>query len=47
MLHGCVPTMDVLSKLETITFFAIGHTSEHLGEVQSIKGLMGLKGAPL
>ena len=41
------PSIDVLSKVETITFFAIGHTSEHLGEVQFIRGLMGLKGAPL
>lgn len=41
------PGMDVMSKIEAIAFFAIGHTSEHLGEVQFIKGLMGLKGAPL
>ena len=41
------PGFDVLSKAETITFFAIGHTSEHLGEVQMVRGLMGLKGAPL
>lgn len=41
------PTIDVMSRLETIAFFAIGHTSEHLGEVQYIKGLLGLKGAPL
>lgn len=44
---GVYPKMDVMSKAEAITFFAIGHTSEHLGEVQFIKGLMGLKGAPL
>lgn len=44
---GVYPTMDVLSKAETIAFFAIGHTSEHLGEVQFVKGLMGMKGAPL
>ena len=30
-----------------IAFFAIGHTSEHLGEVQFLRGMMGLKGAPL
>ena len=36
-----------MSKAETIAFFAIGHTSEHLGEVQFVKGLMGMKGAPL
>lgn len=44
---GVYPGVDVMSKLETIAFFAIGHTSEHLGEVQMVKGLMGLKGAPL
>jgi hypothetical protein len=41
------PGYDRLSKAEVITFFAIGHTAEHLGEVQFVKGLMGLKGAPL
>jgi len=30
-----------------VTFFAIGHTSEHLGEVQMLKGLQGMQGAPL
>lgn len=44
---GVYPGVDCMSKLETVAFFAIGHTSEHLGEVQFIKGLMGLKGAPL
>jgi hypothetical protein len=44
---GVYPGVDCMSKIETIAFFAIGHTSEHLGEVQFIKGLMGLKGAPL
>ena len=44
---GVYPGVDVLSKAETIAFFAIGHTSEHLGEVQFVKGLMGMKGAPL
>ncbi|MBI5949784.1 MAG: DinB family protein [Chloroflexi bacterium] len=44
---GVYPEVDRLSKLETITFFAIGHTAEHLGELQFIRGLMGLKGAPL
>lgn len=39
--------VDVLTKAEAIAFFAIGHTSEHLGEVQFIRGLLGLKGAPL
>ena len=41
------PEVDRMSRLETIAFFAIGHTSEHLGEVQFLKGLLGLKGAPL
>jgi hypothetical protein len=41
------PGYDRMSKLEAVTFFAVGHTAEHLGEVQFIKGLMGLKGAPL
>lgn len=41
------PGVDRLSRVEAIAFFAIGHTSEHLGEVQFIKGLLGLKGAPL
>lgn len=44
---GVYPHVDALSKEETIAFFSIGHVSEHLGEVQFIKGLMGLKGAPL
>jgi len=44
---GVYPGFDVMSRAETIAFFAIGHTSEHLGEVQFIRGLMGLRGAPL
>jgi hypothetical protein len=44
---GVYPGVDHMSRAETIAFFAIGHTSEHLGEVQFIKGLMGMKGAPL
>jgi hypothetical protein len=36
-----------VSRAEAIAFFSIGHTSEHLGEVQFLKGLLGLKGAPL
>jgi hypothetical protein len=44
---GVYPNVDVMSRAETIAFFAIGHTSEHLGEVQFIKGLLGMKGAPL
>ncbi|MCE7929008.1 MAG: DinB family protein [Chloroflexi bacterium CFX7] len=41
------PGYDCMSKLDAVAFFAIGHTAEHLGEVQMLKGLMGLKGAPL
>jgi hypothetical protein len=41
------PMLDRASKAEVITFFSIGHVSEHLGEVQFIRGLLGLKGAPL
>lgn len=44
---GVYPEVDRMSRAETIAFFAIGHTSEHLGEVQMLKGMMGLKGAPL
>ena len=41
------PMVASLSKAETVAFFSIGHVSEHLGEVQFIKGMLGLKGAPL
>jgi hypothetical protein len=41
------PGYDRMSRLETIGVFAIGHVCEHLGEVQFLRGLMGLKGAPL
>jgi hypothetical protein len=41
------PGYDRMSRMDTIAFFAIGHTSEHLGEVQFLRGMMGLKGAPL
>jgi hypothetical protein len=44
---GVYPGVDVMSKAEAIAFFAIGHTSEHLGEAQMLKGMMGMKGAPL
>jgi hypothetical protein len=43
---GVYPHVDSMSRIETIAFFAIGHVSEHLGEVQFIKGLMGMRGAP-
>jgi len=35
--------LDSMSRTEVLAFFSIGHTAEHLGEVQYIKGLMGLK----
>ena len=41
------PMLDSMSRLEMLTFFSVGHPAEHLGEVQYIKGLMGLQGAPL
>jgi hypothetical protein len=44
---GVYPGVDVMTKLDTIAFFSIGHVSEHLGEVQFLRGLMGLRGAPL
>jgi DinB family protein len=44
---GVYQGVDRMSRAETIAFFAIGHTSEHLGELQFIKGLLGMKGAPM
>lgn len=44
---GVYPGMDSMRVAEALSFFCIGHTAEHLGEVQYIKGLLGLKGAPL
>jgi hypothetical protein len=44
---GVYRHVDAMSRIEAIAFFAIGHTSEHLGEVQFVKGLLGMKGAPL
>jgi hypothetical protein len=41
------PIVASASKAEIVAFFSIGHVSEHLGEVQFIKGMLGLKGAPL
>jgi hypothetical protein len=41
------PMLDAMNRAEMLNFFCIGHTAEHLGEVQYIKGLLGLKGAPL
>jgi DinB family protein len=41
------PMLDRMSRAEVLGFFCIGHTAEHLGEVQYIKGLLGLSGAPL
>lgn len=41
------PMLDRMSRAEVLSFFCIGHTAEHLGEVQYIKGLLGLTGAPL
>jgi len=41
------PMLDTMTRAEVLNFFCIGHTAEHLGEVQYIKGLLGLTGAPL
>lgn len=41
------PGYEGMSRVQAVMFFAIGHTAEHLGEVQLVRGLMGLKGAPL
>ena len=41
------PMLDSMSRAEVLAFFSIGHTAEHLGEIQYVKGLMGLSGAPL
>lgn len=41
------PGYDKMTRIEAVTFFAIAHTAEHLGEVQLLRGLQGLKGAPL
>jgi len=41
------PMLTNASRAEVLTFFCVGHTAEHLGEVQYIKGLLGLTGAPL
>ena len=41
------PMLKTMTKAEVIAFFSIGHVSEHLGEVQFVKGLLGMKGAPL
>lgn len=41
------PMLDAASRTEVLAFFSVGHTAEHLGEVQYIKGLLGMQGAPL
>lgn len=41
------PILETATREEVLLFFCIGHTAEHLGEVQYIKGLMGMKGSPL
>jgi hypothetical protein len=41
------PMLGSMTKAETVAFFSIGHVSEHLGEVQFIKGMLGMRGAPL
>jgi hypothetical protein len=41
------PMLREATRMEVLTFFCVGHTAEHLGEVQYVKGLMGMQGAPL
>lgn len=41
------PMLDKMSRFEIVNFFSVGHVAEHLGEVQYIKGLQGLQGAPM
>jgi len=44
---GVYEGVDAVPRGEAIAFFSIGHVTEHLGEVQFVRGLLGLKGAPL
>lgn len=41
------PGADVMSRIETVTFFAVGHTAEHLGEVQMLRGMICGRGSLL
>jgi uncharacterized damage-inducible protein DinB len=41
------PMLKEMSRGELLAFFCIGHNGEHLGEIQYLRGLQGLKGAPL
>lgn len=41
------PILETATKADVLLFFSVGHTAEHLGEVQYIKGMMGMQGAPL
>jgi hypothetical protein len=45
--RGVYEGVDAVPRGEAIAFFSIGHVTEHLGEVQFLRGLVGLKGAPL
>jgi hypothetical protein len=45
--RGTYEYVDRVSREEAVAFFLVGHTAEHLGEVQFLRGLMGLKGAPM
>ena len=47
LFQSVYPMLDAVSRAEILTFFCVGHTAEHLGEVQYIKGLLGKTGAPL
>jgi uncharacterized damage-inducible protein DinB len=45
--EGTYPMLKEMSRGELLAFMCIGHNGEHLGEIQYLRGLQGLKGAPL
>jgi len=45
--EGAYPMLKEMSRGELLAFLCIGHNTEHLGEIQYLRGLQGLKGAPL
>jgi hypothetical protein len=47
ILEETYPVLQGMNRVDLLAFLCIGHVAEHLGEVQYIKGLMGLQGAPL
>lgn len=45
--EGVYPMLKEMRRGEVVAFFCVGHNAEHLGEIQYLRGLQGLKGAPL